>query len=69
MSLTLWFLFSLKPYKAFKIAQCKQPRLVKPRFSFDINFIFKSTSTARELLKVIFLSSKEQQKAEQTGFA
>ena len=30
ISLDLWDLFSWKPCKAFRIAQCKQPRLLKP---------------------------------------
>ena len=42
---TLWALFPLKPYKAFIIAQGKQSRLVK-LLNFDVNFMFKSTSTA-----------------------
>ena len=37
--------FSLKLYKAFRIAQCKQSRLVKLWLNFDTNLIFKSTVT------------------------
>ena len=38
--------FSWKPYKAFKTAQCKQPRSVEPWLNFDINFIQKFTGAA-----------------------
>ena len=46
ISLPLWALFSLKPCKTFKIAQCKQPRLVKPCLNSDLYFIFKTSSIA-----------------------
>ena len=36
ISLPLWALLSLKPCKAFRIAQCKQLRLVKPCLNFDL---------------------------------
>ena len=32
--------------KAFRIAQCKQSRLVKPWLNLDLSFIFKSSGTA-----------------------
>ena len=31
--------------KAFRIAHCKQPWLVKPRLNIDLNFKFKSSGT------------------------
>ena len=52
ISLALWALFSLKLYKAFRIGQCKQLQLVKLWLNFDLNFIFKSFSTA--LLETVF---------------
>ena len=45
LHISLWALFSLKPYKAFGIAQSKQPRLVKPCLNFDLYFIFKTSGT------------------------
>ena len=45
ISLNFWSLFSLKLYKAFRIAQCKQPWLVKPGLNFDLNLRFKSSGT------------------------
>ena len=60
---------------SFRIAQCKQPRLVKPLLNFDKNFIFKSTDTAlvqvKRAFKSYFLSPKKNnnKKAEQTCFA
>ena len=73
ISLALWAFFSLKPNKAFRIAQCKQPRLVKPWLNFDINFIFKSTGTAlvqvKRALKANFCHQKNNKKAEQTDVA
>ena len=48
---------------SFRIAQCKQPRLVKPLLNFDKNFIFKSTDTAlvqvKRAFKSYFLSPKK----------
>ena len=38
--------FSLRPCKAFRIAQCKQPRLVKPCLNCGLHFIFKTSGTA-----------------------
>ena len=46
ISLDLWALFSWKPCKAFRIAQCKQPRLVKPCLNSDLYFISKTSGTA-----------------------
>ena len=46
ISLALWAPFSLKPYKAFRIAQCKQLRLVTPCLNADLYFIFKTSGTA-----------------------
>ena len=46
ISLDLWALFSWKPCKAFKIAQCKQPQLIKPCLNFDLCFISKTSRTA-----------------------
>ena len=40
ISLVLWTLFSLKQCKAFRIAQCKKPRLVKSCLNSDLYFIF-----------------------------
>ena len=63
--LNLWALFSLKPCKTFIIAQCKQPRLVKPWLYFDINFTFRSTGTAlvqvKRAFKNYFLWHKKKQ--------
>ena len=75
ISLNLWALFSVKPCKAFRIAQCKQPRLVKPWLYFDINFTFRSTGTAlvqvKRAFKNYFLWHKKTTtaKKQQTGFA
>ena len=44
--LDLWTLFSLKQFKAFRIAQCKQPRLGKSCLNSDLYFIFKILGTA-----------------------
>ena len=38
--------FFLKRCKTFRIAQCKQPRLVKPCLNFDLCFIFKTSGVA-----------------------
>ena len=46
ISLDLYDLFSWKPRKAFRIAQCKQPRLVKPCLSSDLYFISTASGTA-----------------------
>ena len=39
----LWSLFSLKPYKAFGIAQRKKPWLVKPGLCLNFRFKFSGT--------------------------
>ena len=52
ISLDLWSLFSWKPCKAFRIAHCKQPRLLKPCLNSDLYFISKTSS--RVLLEKIF---------------
>ena len=46
ISLDLWALFSWKPCKAFRIAQYKQSRLVKPCLNYDLCFISKTSGTA-----------------------
>ena len=46
ISLDLWALFSLKACKAFRIAQCKEPQLIKPCLNSDLYFIFKTSGTA-----------------------
>ena len=46
ISLNLWALFIIKLCKAFRIAQCKQPRLVKPCLNSDIYVIFQTFGTA-----------------------
>ena len=46
ISLALWDLFYLKPYRAFRIAQRKQPRLVKPCLNSDLYFILETYNTA-----------------------
>ena len=70
ISLTLRALFLLKPYKPFRVAQCKQPRLVKPwLLYFDINFTFKCTGTTLVQAKRTFVAKKTEKKAEQTNFA
>ena len=51
ISLALSAPFSLKPCKAFRIAQCKQSQLLKPRLNFDLCFIFKTSD--RTLLETI----------------
>ena len=53
ISLDLWDLFSWKPCKAFRIAQCKQPRLLKPCLNSDLYFISKTSGTA--LIETIVL--------------
>ena len=45
--------FSLKPCKAFRTAQCKQARLVKPCLNSDLYFIFKTFGTAL-LVTIVF---------------
>ena len=51
ISLDLWTLFYWKLCKAFRIAQCKQQRLVKPCLNSDLYFIFKISGIA--LLEII----------------
>ena len=41
ISIDLWDLFSQKRCKAFRIAQCKSPELVKPCLNSDLYFISK----------------------------
>ena len=53
ISLDLWDLFSWKPCKASRIAQCKQPRLLKPCLNSDLYFISKTSGTA--LIETIVL--------------
>ena len=40
------FPFPLKPYKAFRVAQCKRPQLVRLSLDFDPHFIFNSSGSA-----------------------
>ena len=51
MSLDLKVLFSWKPGKAFRVAQCTQPRLVKP--CLHSNVYFTSEISGRALLETI----------------
>ena len=44
--LNLWALFIRKLCKAFRTAQCKQPRLVKPCLNSDVYVIFQTFGTA-----------------------
>ena len=46
ISLDLWALFSWNPCKAFRIAQYKQPRLIKPCLHSDLYFISKTSGAA-----------------------
>ena len=45
-SLDLWAVFSRKPCNVFIIAQCKQPRLVKPFLNSDLCFTSLISGTA-----------------------
>ena len=46
ISLDLWALFSWKPNKAFRMAKCKLPWLVKPSLNFNLYYISKIYGTA-----------------------
>ena len=46
ISLYFWALFSWKLCKAFRTAQCKETRLVKPCLNSDLFFISKTSGTA-----------------------
>ena len=51
ISLDLWALFSCKPCKAFRKAQCKQPRLVNLSLNFDLHFISKTFTRYNRFLQ------------------
>ena len=55
VSFDLWALFSWEPWKALRIAQCKQRRLVKPCL---IEFNNERMIRSKGLLKAVFVTNK-----------
>ena len=58
ISLGLWASFSWKSCKAFRIALCKQPRLVKPCLNSDLYFLSKTSNYKKSNKKVVRLCIK-----------
>ena len=63
ISLDLWANLSWKLYKAFRIAECKQPRLGKPCLISDLYFISKTfcTDLIEAIVSYKLLSSLSQE--------
>ena len=66
ISLVLWAFFSIKPCKAFRVAQCKQPRLLRskkkvilfPEIGRVKTFLSLTRPHSRMCIRSVFLISK-----------